>query len=152
MALRTVVKIGDDVLRKKCRVVTVFDQKLRTLIDDMKETLEREQGAGLAAPQVGILRRVVVVDVKDNHGVIELVNPEIVSAEGSQTGTEGCLSLPGEFRDIERPSHVTVKAQDRNGNEFTITGDGLLARALCHEIDHLDGILFIDRIKSEERI
>ena len=148
MALRTVVKIGDDVLRKKCRVVTAFDQKLWTLLDDMKETLAREQGAGLAAPQVGMLRRVVVIDVKDKHGVIELVNPEIVSAEGSQCGTEGCLSLPGEFREIERPSHVTVKAQDRNGNEFTITGDGLLARAFCHEIDHLDGILFIDRIKN----
>lgn len=149
MALRTIVKYGDDVLRKKCRLVTAFDQKLWTLLDDMKETLEQSQGAGLAAPQVGMLRRVVVINVRDKHGVIELVNPEIVCAEGSQTGTEGCLSLPGEYRDIERPNHVTVKAQDRNGEEFTITGEGLLARALCHELDHLDGILFVDRINKQ---
>lgn len=149
MALRTIVKYGDDVLRKKCRLVTAFDQKLWTLLDDMKETLEQSQGAGLAAPQVGMLRRVVVIDVHDKHGVIELINPEIVSAEGSQTGTEGCLSLPGEYREIERPNHVTVKAQDRNGEEFTITGEGLLARALCHELDHLDGVLFVDRINKQ---
>lgn len=149
MALRTIVKYGDDVLRKKCRLVTAFDRKLWTLLDDMKETLEQSQGAGLAAPQVGMLRRVVVIDVHDKHGVIELINPEIVCAEGSQTGTEGCLSLPGEYREIERPNHVTVKAQDRNGEEFTITGDGLLARALCHELDHLDGILFVDRINKQ---
>lgn len=150
MALRQIVKIGDDVLRKKSRPITDFNQKLHTLLDDMKETLAKAEGAGLAAPQVGMLRRVVVIDVRDNHGVIELVNPEIVSAEGVQCGTEGCLSLPGEFRDIERPARVTVKAQDRFGKEFTITGEGMLARAFCHEIDHLDGVLFIDRIKKPD--
>ncbi|MBS7370254.1 MAG: peptide deformylase [Oscillospiraceae bacterium] len=150
MALRQIVKIGDDVLRKKSRPITDFNQKLHTLLDDMKETLAKAEGAGLAAPQVGMLRRVVVIDVRDNHGVIELVNPEIVSAEGVQCGTEGCLSLPGEFRDIERPARVTVKAQDRYGKEFTITGEGMLARAFCHEIDHLDGVLFIDRIKKPD--
>ena len=150
MALRQIVKIGDDVLRKKSRPITDFNQKLHTLLDDMKETLAKAEGAGLAAPQVGMLRRVVVIDVRDNHGVIELVNPEIVSTEGVQCGTEGCLSLPGEFRDIERPARVTVKAQDRFGKEFTITGEGMLARAFCHEIDHLDGVLFIDRIKKPD--
>ena len=150
MALRQIVKIGDDVLRKKSRPITDFNQKLHTLLDDMKETLAKAEGAGLAAPQVGMLRRVVVIDVRDNHGVIELVNPEIVAAEGVQCGTEGCLSLPGEFRDIERPARVTVKAQDRYGKEFTITGEGMLARAFCHEIDHLDGVLFIDRIKKPD--
>ncbi|MGN0700830.1 MAG: peptide deformylase [Oscillospiraceae bacterium] len=150
MALRQIVKIGDDVLRKKSRPITDFNQKLHTLLDDMKETLAKAEGAGLAAPQVGMLRRVVVIDVRDNHGVIELVNPEIVAAEGVQCGTEGCLSLPGEFRDIERPARVTVKAQDRFGKEFTITGEGMLARAFCHEIDHLDGVLFIDRIKKPD--
>ena len=150
MALRQIVKIGDDVLRKKSRPITDFNQKLHTLLDDMKETRAKAEGAGLAAPQVGMLRRVVVIDVRDNHGVIELVNPEIVSAEGVQCGTEGCLSLPGEFRDIERPARVTVKAQDRFGKEFTITGEGMLARAFCHEIDHLDGVLFIDRIKKPD--
>lgn len=150
MALRQIVKIGDDVLRKKSRPITDFNQKLHTLLDDMKETLAKAEGAGLAAPQVGMLRRVVVIDVRDNHGVIELVNPEIVSADGVQCGTEGCLSLPGEFRDIERPARVTVKAQDRFGKEFTITGEGMLARAFCHEIDHLDGVLFIDRIKKPD--
>lgn len=147
MALRKIVKFGDEVLRKKCRVVTAFDERLWTLLDDMKETLAAEQGAGLAAPQVGILKRVVVIDVRDNHGVIELVNPVIISEEGKQFGGEGCLSAPGEWRDVERPARVTIKAQDRNGNEFTMTGEGMLARAFCHETDHLNGILFIDRVK-----
>lgn len=145
MALRQIVKFGDDVLRKKCRPVTVFDAKLHTLLDDMRETLAKEQGAGLAAPQVGIVRRVVIVDVRDEHGVIELVNPEIITSSGSQTGEEGCLSDPGVFCKVTRPNVVTVKAQDRNGEEFTLTGEGLLARALCHETDHLDGVLFTDR-------
>lgn len=152
MALREIVKFGEDILRKKCRPVTVFDEKLWTLLDDMKETMQQAQGAGLAAPQVGILRRVCVIDVRDKHGVIELVNPEIIEATGSQTGGEGCLSAPGEWREVERPAIVTVKAQDRNGNEFTMTGEGLLARAFCHETDHLDGVLFIDKaIFTEER-
>lgn len=148
MALREIVKFGDDILRKKCRPVTSFDDKLGTLLDDMVQTLRSADGAGLAAPQVGILRRVVVIDVHDNHGVIELVNPEIISQEGVQTGNEGCLSAPGEWCEVERPAVVTVKAFDRRGNEFTMRGDGLLARAICHEADHLEGILFTDRVKQ----
>lgn len=153
MALRDIVQFGNDVLRKKCRAVTAFDEKLWTLLDDMAETLHTKEGVGLAAPQVGILRRVVVIDLReknrDKNGVIELVNPEILEFSGVQSGNEGCLSAPGEWCEVERPSHVVVKAQDRNGNEFTISGDGLMARALCHEVDHLDGILFTDRVKKE---
>lgn len=150
MALREIVKFGEDILRKKCRPVTVFDEKLWILLDDMKETMEKAEGAGLAAPQVGILRRVCVVNVRDKHGIIELVNPEIIAAEGTQLGGEGCLSAPGEWEEVERPAKVTVKAQDRNGNEFTMTGEGLLARAFCHETDHLDGVLFIDKAKTQK--
>ena len=147
MALREIVTYGDDILRKKCRPVTAFDGKLHTLLDDMAETLVKAEGAGLAAPQVGILRRAVIIDVHDGSGVIELINPEIVETEGVQCGNEGCLSLPGEWHEVERPAKVTVKAQDRHGNEFTMTGEGLLARAFCHELDHLDGVLFIDKAK-----
>lgn len=148
MALRQIVKFGDDILRKKSRPVTNFDERLWTLLDDMTETMHSKDGAGLAAVQVGVLRRVVVIDVHDEHGVIELINPEIVSTEGTQTGNEGCLSAPNLWEEVERPNVVTVKAQDRNGKEFTITGSALLARAFCHETDHLDGILFIDHVKQ----
>ena len=148
MALREIVKFGEDILRKKCREVTKFDDKLGQLLDDMVETLNNADGVGLAAPQVGILRRVVVVDVRDGKGVIELINPVIIEQEGNQVGNEGCLSAPGEWCEVERPMRVTVKAFDRNGNEFTVKGDGLLARALCHEVDHLEGILFTDRVKQ----
>lgn len=151
MALREIVKIGDEILRKKCRPVTSFDEKLWTLLDDMVETMNTSEGAGLAGPQVGMLRRVCVINVRDSHGNIELVNPEIIETVGSQKGGEGCLSLPGEWREVERPATVTVKAQDRNGNEFTLTGTGLLARAICHEVDHLDGVLFIDKAAFEEK-
>lgn len=147
MALREIVKFGEDILRKKCRAVTSFDDKLNTLMDDMRDTLASADGVGLAAPQVGILRRVVVIDIRDGKGMLELVNPEIVSEEGSQLGDEGCLSAPGEWGRVERPMRVTVKAFDRTGKEFTVKGDGLLARAICHELDHLEGILFTDRIK-----
>lgn len=149
MALREIMKFGDDILRKKCRTVTAFDDKLATLLDDMVQTLAGADGVGLAAPQVGILRRAVVIDIRDGKGTLELVNPEIISSEGSQLGDEGCLSAPGEWGRVERPMRVTVKAFDRTGKEFTVSGEGLLARALCHEVDHLDGILFIDRIKQE---
>lgn len=149
MALREIIKFGNDVLRKKCRTVTAFDDRLASLLDDMAETLRSSEGVGLAAPQVGVLRRVVVVDVRDKNGTIELVNPEIIETSGMQNGNEGCLSAPGEWCAVERPAHVVVRAQDRHGNEFTITGDGLLARAFCHEVDHLDGILFTDRVKKE---
>lgn len=149
MALREILKFGEDALRKKCRPVTVFDNRLATLLDDMRETLQSADGAGLAAPQVGILRRAVVIDVHDKHGMIELVNPEIISEEGVQVADEGCLSAPNEWCRVERPNVVTVRAYDRFGKEFTLTGRDLLARAICHEVDHLDGILFTDRVKSE---
>lgn len=140
MALRNIVKEGDPILTKVCRSVLVFDEKLATLIDDMIETMNNAEGCGLAAPQVGILKRVCVIDVGD--GVIELVNPQIIDQKGEQHEVEGCLSIPGDYGITKRPKRVTVKAQDRHGNTFTITGEDLKARALCHEIDHLNGILF----------
>lgn len=152
MALRTIVKFGEDVLRKKCRPVTAFDERLAALLDDMAETLYAANGVGLAAPQVGIIRRVAVVDVRDEHGLIELINPEIIETSGSAVDNEGCLSDPDEFLPVERPAKVTVKAFDRSGKEFTITGEGLLARAFCHEIDHLDGVLFIDKAIKDDTI
>lgn len=147
MALREIVKFGDDILRKKCRAVTAFDEKLGVLLDDLVETLESADGVGLAAPQVGMLRRAVVINLRDGKGTLELINPEILSAEGIQIGDEGCLSAPGEWARVERPLRVSVKAFDRKGNEFTVKGEGLLARAICHELDHLDGVLFIDKVK-----
>lgn len=148
MAIREILKFGDDVLRKKCRPVEKFDERLCSLLDDLVETLEASDGAGLAAPQIGILRRVAVVNVHDKHGTIELVNPVIIEESGNQVGNEGCLSAPGEWAEVERPASVTVKAFDRQGNEFTIKGEELLARAFCHEIDHLDGVLFTDKVKK----
>ena len=148
MALREILSFNDEALRKKCRPVTNFDERLGALLDDLTETLLASDGVGLAAPQIGILRRVAVVNVRDDRGTIELVNPEIIEEKGNQTGNEGCLSAPGEFCEVERPYDVTVKAFDRNGNEFTIKGRELCARAFCHEIDHLDGILFIDHVKK----
>lgn len=148
MALRQIVQFGEDILRKKSRPVTNFDERLWTLLDDMAETMNAKEGVGLAAVQVGVLRRAVIIDIRDEHGLIEFVNPEIVSAEGTQTGNEGCLSSPNEYHEVTRPNIVTVKAQDRYGKEFTIKGSALLARAMCHEIDHLDGILFIDHMKN----
>jgi len=144
MAIRNIVKIGDDVLRKICRSQLTFDDKLAMILDDMAETMYKAEGVGLAAPQVGILRRYCIIDVGD--GLIELINPVITEKSGSQTGSEGCLSVPDRYEEVTRPMKVTVRAQDRNGNNITVTGEGLKARALCHEIDHLDGILYIDRI------
>lgn len=140
MAIRQIVKEGDDVLNKKCREVVKFDDRLAQLIDDMIETLHDSGGVGLAAPQVGVIRRVVVIDI--GEGVIELVNPVIIEEQGEQESVEGCLSCPGEWGITIRPDYVVVRAQDRNGNEFTIDGEELLAKAFCHEIDHLDGILY----------
>ncbi len=142
MAIRNIVKEGDDVLRKKSRVVVKFDERLHTLLDDMAETMYEEHGVGLAAPQVGILKRVVVIDVGD--GLIELVNPVILEARGKVEDSEGCLSIPGEYGMVVRPSKVKVKAQNRYGEEIILKGSDLLARAFCHEIDHLEGILFTD--------
>ena len=140
MAIRNIVKDGDSILNKKCRPVEKFDSKLADLLDDMAETMHLANGVGLAAPQVGNLRRIVVIDVGD--GVIELINPQIISFSGEQEGVEGCLSFPGEWGITKRPQYVKVKAFDRNGNEFTKDGKDLLAKAFCHEIDHLNGIVF----------
>lgn len=140
MAIRQIVKEGDPVLTKKCRPVEKFDDRLAQLLDDMAETLHLANGVGLAAPQVGILRRAVIVDV--GEGVIELINPKIIAFSGEQESLEGCLSCPGEWGITRRPDYVKVKAQDRNGNEFTVDGRELLAKAFCHELDHLDGIIY----------
>lgn len=148
MAIRNIVKLGDDILRKVCRTQMTFDERLATTLDDMAETMYKAEGVGLAAPQIGILRRYCIVDVGD--GIIELVNPVIESTSGKQEGEEGCLSIPNRYESVTRPMTVTVRAQDRNGNSFTITAEGFKARALCHEIDHLDGILYID--KTDKKI
>ena len=143
MAIRQMVLEGNELLRKKSREVTAFDEKLGILLDDMAETMAKQQGVGLAGVQVGILRRVVVIDI--GEGRIELINPVIVKTSGKQMDSEGCLSFPGQYGMVERPNQVTVRAQNRHGEFFEITGVGLLARAFCHEIDHLDGIVFKDR-------
>lgn len=150
MALRRILTKEDPMLYKKCRPVTEFNPRLHLLLDDLKDTLAQADGVGLAAPQLGILRRaVVVIETNVPEGeeerFIELVNPEIVSAEGEQTGPEGCLSAPGEYGIVERPMDVTVRAQDRNGNWFTLSGTGLTARCFCHELDHLDGHMFLEK-------
>ena len=147
MAVRNIVKTGDEILLKVSRPVTEFDQKLHDLLDDMRETMRQAEGCGLAAVQVGLLRRVCVIDV--GEGVIELVNPEIITARGKQEEVEGCLSSPGDYAITRRPKFVRVKAVDRNNRPVTISGEGLLARALCHEIDHLDGILFRTKVVRE---
>ena len=144
MAIRNIIQVGDEILRKKSKPVKEFDQKLAELLDDMRETMVKNDGCGLAGVQVGILRRVVVLDV--NHMKIELIKPEIVDSYGESIEREGCLSVKGETGYVKRPSEVTVKAFDRYGNEFILTGVDMLARALCHEIDHLDGILYIDKV------
>ena len=144
MAIRNILIEGESALYKKCRVVENFDERLSVLIDDMIETMKRAGGVGLAAPQVGILKRVVVIDVGD--GMIELVNPEIISASGEQREEEGCLSCPGQYGITIRPMFVTVKAKNRKGEEVQYSGKALKARAFCHEIDHLDGVLFKSRL------
>ena len=144
MAILNIVKEGDPLLRKKCRPVTEITPRILTLLDDMKETLIEANGAGLAAPQVGVLKRCVVIDV--GEGLIELINPEIVQSEGEMTVIEGCLSVPGRAGRVVRPERVTVRAQDRYGEPFEIHGEGMLAVCLCHEIDHLDGILYTDKM------
>lgn len=142
MALREIVLTGEDVLRKKSRPVTKFNNRLHSLLDDMIETLEFAVGTGLAAPQVGILRRAIIIDI--GEGVMEFINPEIIAEEGIQEFVEGCLSVPGKRGDTIRPAKVTVRYQDRFGEECTMDGDELLAIAFCHEIDHLNGILYTD--------
>ena len=143
MALRTILTDEEPCLQKVCRPVTAFNRRTWDLIDDLKETLTGANGAGLAAPQVGILRRVVIV-VNENDEMLELVNPEILAQEGELDGFEGCLSVPGQWGKVKRPMKVRVRAQDRNGQTFEVEGEGMTARCFCHEIEHLDGHLFIE--------
>lgn len=154
MSLRTILTQGDPALEKCCRPVEKFDQKLHELLDDMKETLVESNGVGLAAPQIGILRRVVVVmDAEDQ--MVELVNPVIIASDGEQTGWEGCLSVPGKYGVVTRPACATVRAQDRNGEFFEMSGEGIVARCFCHELEHLDGHLFVehtDRLYTVEEL
>ena len=154
MALRKILTQGDPALSKKCRPVEKFDQKLHWLLDDMKETLANAGGVGLAAPQIGILRRVVVVEDAEEN-MIELVNPVIVSQSGEQEGWEGCLSVPNQYGRVVRPNFVTVRAQDREGKFFEASGEEIVARCFCHELEHLDGHLFVehtDALYSPEEI
>lgn len=160
MALRTVLTDDHPSLRKVCRPYTEFGPRLHQLLDDMKETMLAENGVGLAAPQVGIIRRAcVVLETNVPEGeeecFVELVNPEIIASDGEQEGGEGCLSFPGQYGIVRRPMHVVVRAQDRNGEPFEVEGEGLTARAFCHEIDHLNGQVFIDkaeRMLTEEEL
>ncbi len=148
MAIRIIRTEEDPILRKTSHPVTKFDENLGVILDDMKETMEKANGVGLAAVQVGLLRRIVVIDVGDGSGVLELINPEIVEADGEQEGQEGCLSLPDKWAIVKRPEHVRVRAQTRTGAWRMFEGEGLKARAFCHELDHLDGHLFIDRMEK----
>jgi len=148
MAIRNIVQVGDSVLRKRCFEVTDINDKLFQLIDDLRDTLIKENGAGLAAPQVGILKRVVVINIPE--GYYELVNPVITLSSGKQTDYEGCLSIRGKKGIVTRPNEVKVKAFDRNGKPIKFTAKGYLARAVCHELDHLDGVLYIDKAESIE--
>ena len=143
MAIRNIVQVGDDVLRQRCFEVESFDEKLWTLLDDMKDTVKKEQGAGLAAPQVGILRRAVVVDVEE--GYFEFINPVILQFKGEQMGWEGCLSVRGKSGVVSRPMKLTLSYYDRNGEKHILKAKGFFARAICHELDHLDGVLYIDK-------
>lgn len=146
MAMRNVVVEGDPILRKKSRPVDEITPRIITLLDDMAETMYFEnRGIGIAAPQVGVLRRIFVVDVGDEHGKLEFINPEITYREGTQTYCEGCLSVPGKNAEVERPAVIKIKALNRDGEEFELEADGLLAVCICHEYDHLEGILFVDK-------
>ena len=144
MAKLQIRKVGDEALRKVCRPVDAITPRVLTLLDDMVETMRAANGVGLAAPQVGILRRIVVIEVEPGE-VIELINPRIIAFSGEQDGQEGCLSVPGQWGMVKRPMHVTVRAMNRKGEEVEITGHELLARCFCHELDHLDGTLYIDK-------
>ena len=147
MALRTIRVEGDPVLGKVCREVTEVTPKIVTLIDDMLETMYEANGVGLAAPQVGILKRIVVIDV--GEGPIVMINPEIIESDGEQTGDEGCLSLPGKAGQVTRPNHVKAKFYDLDMNEWEVEGEGLMARCICHELDHLDGHMYVEKVEGE---
>ena len=148
MAIKNVVQIGDPVLRKVSAPVENFDEELFALLDDMKDTLIKEDGAGLAAVQIGVLKRVFIINLEE--GYFEFINPRIVKTAGTQCGPEGCLSVRGKHGEVERPNKVVVKAFDRNGNRFSVTAYGLFARAICHENDHLDGVLYVDKASNIE--
>lgn len=143
MAIRNIIQLGDETLRKKSFTVEKINDKTIQLLDDMKDTLDKAQGAGLAAVQVGVLRRIFIVDVEE--GYYEFINPEIVSSKGEQYGPEGCLSVKGKWGDVKRPNEVVIKALDRNGKPFKLKAVGFFARAICHEYDHLDGIVYVDK-------
>jgi len=145
VAIRNIVTIPDEILRKRAKEITEFDSRLWGLLDDMTDTMRKADGIGLAAPQVGILKRAVVIDTGES-GLKEFINPVILKSTGSESLHEGCLSIPGERGAVERPKSLKLEAQDRHGNKFILKAEGLLARAICHEIDHLDGILFIDKL------
>jgi peptide deformylase len=146
VAIRNVRLENDEILRKKSKSVEVVDDKIKELVNDMIETMHQKDGVGLAAPQVGVLKRVVVIDLYDDNGPYVLINPEIIKEKGEQEVEEGCLSFPNKFAKIIRPAEVTVKALDINGKEYKLKGKGLLAQAISHELDHLEGILFVDKI------
>ena len=153
MAMRKIVTVGDPVLEKVCRPYTEFGPRLHQLLDDMAETLVDSGGVGLAAPQVGILRRVVLVDTGEE--ILELINPTLVETDGEQEGAEGCLSVPGKYGLVKRPYYAKVRAQDRMGNWYEAEGEELIARCFCHELDHLDGILYteiMERFLTEEEL
>ena len=153
MGLRKILTDKEPALHKVCKPVTSFDKKLHKLLDDMADTLEEAQGVGLAAPQVGILRRVVIVDTGD--GILELINPTMVETSGEQVGAEGCLSVPGKYGLVKRPYYAKVRAQDRNGDWFEAEAEELIARCFCHELDHLDGVVYtqvMDRYLSDEEL
>ncbi len=143
MAILNILKEGDETLRKKCRRVDEITPRIHTLLDDMHDTLEKAQGVGLAAPQVGILRRIVIVEIDDKK--YEMINPEIIETKGKQEEIEACLSVPEKFGLVKRPAWVKVRATDRNGKVYEVEGEGLMARCFCHELDHLDGTLYIDK-------
>lgn len=143
MAIRKIIQLGDDTLRKKSFPVTEINDKIIQLLDDMKDTLDKAQGAGLAAVQVGVLRRIFIVDVEE--GYFEFINPEIISKKGEQYGVEGCLSVKGKWGDVKRPKEVVIKAQDRKGKYFTLKATDFFAKAICHEYDHLEGIVYVDK-------
>lgn len=149
MSCRNIRIIGDDLLRKKSRPVEEFGERIFTLLDDMAETMYKSEGVGLAAPQVGILRRAVVIDI--GEGLVEFINPEIIASSGEQTDPEGCLSVPEYIGTVTRPEKVRVKAQNRNGETFEMEAEGFFARAVCHELDHLEGVLFVDRADELEK-
>lgn len=153
MALRKILTIAEPALHKVCKPVVNFDNRLHTLLDDMTDTLVDSGGVGLAAPQVGILRRVVVVDTGEE--ILELINPSLIRTEGEQTGAEGCLSVPGKYGLVKRPYYAMVRAQDRKGNWFEVEGEELIARCFCHELDHLDGIVYtevMERFLTDEEL